>query len=176
MKRTYTSAQIAHKKTMRAARQNKKTRKTSSHPTVGNKIYSCLIVSPIQCLDGVNQVLAEFKDCTIKKFGDDHIWVHNIDEKNTKDLATQIAKCSVTNEKGRTFKVLFTSRKYKDVTPKEEKQKKPSKNTIEVKLNAKHSRKFSNVARNTNRNTVKPPRRVKKLISLIERRRLCKAA
>jgi hypothetical protein len=167
MKRIYTKAQLEKKANKRAARLRKTTKEI--HPIVTDKIYTLRIVSPMQCVDSINSVLSE-KKATVTKFGNTHMVVTKINEKDCKELATELRNCKVTTEHGRTFKPIVCCEKYKDVTPKKKKEKKPSNNTIDVKIAAKDRRKYSNVCRNTNRNSVRIPRRTKKIISLFERR------
>lgn len=157
MKIKYTESQLAHKKVLREKRKRKK---NVQHNPVKDKQYTVILVSPMQCLDGVNEVL---KTTTgkITKFGDTHIIIDRIDEKECKKLATDIYNCRVTTEKGRTFKVIFASRKYKDVTPTEKKEPKKIKSTKIVKLPVY---------------VKKPNIIVKSLADLLERRILQKAA
>lgn len=138
MKRIYTKAQLESKKNKRAKRQAKKEK--TIHPNTGNKIYTLHLVSPMQCLDGVNEVLNS-KKVTVTKFGDTHMIVQKLDKKEYEELATEIRKCRVKTPRGRVFKVIVYGTKFTDVTPKEETKKKASNKKKVVKIANKYAKK-----------------------------------
>lgn len=139
-----------HNKTARIARQRKNQRKDVgkyNSPTISEKLYEVTVVYHPRLYDQIQELNEKWKKEKKKEIRyatESYCYVSKVTEEELPDIRKGFASCEI-KIRDRTVHPHVMARKWVDVTPKEKKEKKATKNTTEVKRAAKTKRKNLNI-------------------------------